>query len=242
MNQDYRGKIYEHYLTTTYAPRNNLSKEGLERAARYYAALYKSFLPTNLDASILDLGCGSGAFLLCCRQLGYRHIVGVDISPEQVAFCYERGLKDVTCMDALTFLQKNTDLFDLVVMNDIIEHMSKDEALAVLVAVYSRLQKGGRVIIRVPNLSNPMNIRTRYVDLTHEIGFTKESLQQILRVSGFSIDSIFGEFTPHRRWLARWLFDDLLLRGFKFFLRHTMHLYHEVVPGKNLIAIGSNTS
>lgn len=88
--------------------------------------------------------------------------------------------------DAFDFLKKNTEHFDLVVMNDIIEHLNKQEIIQILEFVNKNLVENGKTIIKTPNSSNPILANSgRYIDFTHEIGFTEESLSQILRVSGF---------------------------------------------------------
>lgn len=239
MESRYRAEIYERYLSTTYAPRNDLTEEGLQRAADHLVRYFTSYLPVDKDAPILEIGTGSGAFLLCCEQLGYKNIMGVDISSQQVAFCHEKGFDQVVCSDGLGYLRTSTESYVTIAMLDLLEHLSKDEAYNLMHVVYDHLRPGGQALIRVPNLSNPLNLRTRYVDFTHEIGFTKESIQQLLRATGFNINTVHGQFSLHRRWIARVLFDIFLWKAFRLFYRHTMYIGHEVVRGKNLIAVGS---
>jgi len=43
--------------------------------------LIDPLLPKQKDISILDLGCGYGAFVFACEKAGYHHIVGVDNLP-----------------------------------------------------------------------------------------------------------------------------------------------------------------
>lgn len=233
-----RAALLDRYLTTTYESRNDLSPEGLQRAARVYAREFGPLLPENRTAAILELGCGVGGFLLCCRDLGYRNVDGIDISPEQVAFCHRLGFTEVERAEALDYLSRQSRRWDAVVLSDVLEHLPRREVLATLEAIHDRLSADGRVILRVPNMSNPLNLRTRYVDFTHETGFTKESVAQLLRAAGFEVSEVRGVFTPHRSWLARLIFDRLLWRAFVLFQHHTMHLGQEVVRGKNLIAVG----
>ncbi|MCL4872093.1 MAG: class I SAM-dependent methyltransferase [Anaerolineae bacterium] len=234
----YRTDIYERYLTTTYAPRNDMSDEGLQRDARHYDREFGAFLPAEKTAAILEIGSGKGGFLLCCQQLGYHDVTGTDISPEQVTFCHEQGFTNVVCADGLSYLQSCERQYALIAMIDVLEHLTKNEAVATLKAIYEHLLPGGRVILRVPNMSNPLNLRTRYVDFTHEIGLSRESLQQLLRLIGFEIETVHGAFSEHKNWLTRIVFDRLLWWGFCLLYRHTLHLTQEVVRGKNLIGVG----
>ncbi len=122
-------------------------------------------------------------------------------------------------------------------MSDVVEHLPREQVLPVLVAAGQRLAPDGRLVLRVPNLSNPLNLRTRYVDFTHQVGFWQESLGQVLRIAGLEVERLYGSFYEHRRWLARVLFDRLLWRAFLLFYRHTMQLKDRPVRGKNLIAV-----
>jgi 2-polyprenyl-3-methyl-5-hydroxy-6-metoxy-1,4-benzoquinol methylase len=234
----YRDQIYESYLTTTFEARNVVSREGVNEAARVYVREMGPFLPGDKAASILEIGCGLGGFLTAVYNLGYSNITGLDISPEQVAFCHKLGFEDVFCADGVTFLSETTAQYDLVVMSDVLEHIPKEQVLKTLSLIFQHLKSGGKVILRVPNLSNPLNIRTRYVDFSHEVGFTRESLEQILRVSGFAVDSVHGAYVEDPRWFIRLIFDRILRRLFIEFYHRTMHLSSDVIPGKNLIAVG----
>lgn len=233
----YRATVYDRYTSTTYAARNDMTIEGIHQAARQCYREFGVYLPSAKTAPILEIGSGKGAFLLCCQQQGYEDVVGTDISPEQVEFCHNLGFTDVIRADGLSYLQNSERQFALIVLIDVLEHLSKDEAIATLIAVYDHLEPGGKVILRVPNMSNPLNLRTRYVDFTHEIGLSQESLQQVFRLTGFEIESVHGAFFEHRNWLTRMIFDRLCWWGFQMIYRHTLHLTQAVVRGKNLIGV-----
>ncbi|MBX3057492.1 MAG: class I SAM-dependent methyltransferase [Anaerolineae bacterium] len=236
--KEYHSPIYDTYLTHSYAPLNDLTEEGIQKASATYIREFAPYFPTDKKAVILEIGCGKGGFLSACQSLGYSHTHGLDISPEQVAFCQQMGIENVVCADGLTYLKETAYQFDLVVMSDVLEHLPKEDVLPTLQAIHMKLKSGGRVLIKVPNMSNPFNIRSRYVDFTHETSFTTESLAQILRVTGFQVEVVRGLYTLHRRWLARFFFDRLLWTAFLLFYRHTMHLTRGVERGKSLLAVG----
>ena len=238
MKETYRQQIYENYLTTTFDARNDVSSDGTAHSAKVFVREMGKYLPNEKDAAILEIGCGLGGFLTACRNLGYTAVTGLDISPEQVAFCKQLGFEDVFCADGVNFLRETSEQYSLIVMSDVLEHIPKEQVLLTLGMVFQHLLPGGKIILRVPNLSNPFNIRTRYVDFTHEVGFTKESLAQVLRVSGFRVVTVHGAFVSDPRWLVRLVFERMLWWLYIQFYRRTMHLSSEVVPGKNLIAVG----
>lgn len=236
-----RASLYESYVDNLYGWQNDLSPEGFEKRVRSQARSFGPLLPAEREARILELGCGDGALLVGTRRLGYQSIEGVDASPQQVELCRRAGL-EVACDGAAEFLRATDREFDAIVMSDVLEHMSKEYALEVLRLVHRRLSPGGRVVIRVPNMSNPLNLRTRYADLTHGIGFTVESLRQALLATGFAVDTVRGEYFVHPRWWVRWVFDGLLWKAFQVFVRRTLHLPAPIERGKNLLAVGRKAS
>ena len=83
--------------------------------------------------------------------------------------------------------------YDVVIFNDVIEHLSKSEIFEVLDGVYKLLNEKGIFMIKTPNMANPyVNTAGRYIDFTHEIGFTEKSLMQILKATGYKDIKIIG--------------------------------------------------
>jgi cyclopropane-fatty-acyl-phospholipid synthase len=69
---------------------------------------------------ILEVGCGNGRLLEEVRRRGATG-VGITISPDQLAFCRDRGL-DVRLLDYKNMGDEWTHQFDAVVANGSIEH------------------------------------------------------------------------------------------------------------------------
>lgn len=83
--------------------------------------------------------------------------------------------------------------YDVIMFNDVIEHLTKQEVLDILCLMKKALKKGGKLIIKVVNSANPITGSTsRYFDFTHELGFTETSLQQVLNAAGFEKVCIKG--------------------------------------------------
>jgi len=229
---------FDRYFETHYRHRNSLNTNSDLVTRRQVYAPYQIYFPTNQEAQILDAGCGTGDLLLYLQDGGYHNLMGVDVSTQQIDVCYQRGLKQVYSIDILTFLgQQEPSSFDLIIAFDLIEHLEKQDVIQFLQLAHSSLHKGGYLLLRTPNLSNPFNLRSRYVDITHEIGLTIESLEQILRMVDFEPVVIRGDYRKNSSWYSRLLFDRILLGGFSLFYRRAMHLTAPVMPGKNLIAL-----
>ena len=83
--------------------------------------------------------------------------------------------------------------YDVVVLNDVIEHLGKSEIFDVLDGVHRILNDEGVFFIKTPNMANPfVSTAGRYIDFTHEIGFTEKSMRQILRASCYRDIKIIG--------------------------------------------------
>ena len=99
------------------------------------------------DAPILDVGTSTGTNLRMLRDLGFRHVVGLDQSPEALRFCAEKGFGEVHLGDvcALPFPDAS---FDLVLATDILEHVDDDRGA--LTELRRVLRPAGRLLLTVP--------------------------------------------------------------------------------------------
>src|SRR5260221_3488978 len=187
--------IYKNYLKTHpfYSPQH-LDASG---SFRFFDKNYLEYLPRDKKARILDIGCGTGHFLSYVIVKGYTEYLGVDISEDQVAHCKKYVTKKVMLITTLQkFLKDKKNYYDFILMNDVIEHLEKEEVIHDLSLINHSLKKNGTVIIRTVNLKNRWGMAVRYMDFTHTVGITHESLLQVLRASGFSIITLANEIHP----------------------------------------------
>ncbi len=119
------------------------------------------------------------------NKKGYNNFSGLDISSQQIKFCKENISEKVIESDAFEFLRNKDNLYDMIVANDLLEHLPKDKVIDFLTLAFKALKTNGKLILKTPNLGNPFAVRLRYVDFTHEIGFTEKSLYQVLWIAGF---------------------------------------------------------
>lgn len=200
---------------------------GYERTCRRYGEFFRHnylpHLPVNKEAAILDVGCGLGHFLQFCRNEGYAGTQGIDLSDEHVAFCRAQGL-NVEKADAVEFLGTGRRRFDAIVMNDVIEHVPKERVFTFLEAVFAALSPGGSVVLKTVNMANPiMGAHSRYLDFTHETGWTQESMQQVLEHAGFTdiqvLPSNLYVFWRHPLNYVAWLASKLFELCFRLYFR-----------------------
>jgi hypothetical protein len=83
-------------------------------------------------------------------------------------------------------------------MNDLIEHIPKDNILPLLELIRKKLKTKGKLIVKTINCANPITgSSSRYLDFTHTTGFTEESLSQALNMAGFEKVTIY----PQNIWI-----------------------------------------
>jgi len=235
-------EIYERYLESVFIRLNIPSREAFEYMAQCYLDWYGPYLK-NKDARILDFGCGMGHFLYFLKKMSYSNFIGIDISPQQVDFVRKYITNNVILADGFDFLKESLrkgDYFDIIVLNDVIEHIPKVKIPELLKLMFNVLKPGGKVFIKTDNMGNPFNLRTRYMDFTHEIGFTEHSLYEVLYMAGFRKIRVFGTREPCGRGIKVWIMR-LMNSSFHVFLRSLFRVLLIPPPeilDKNIIAIG----
>lgn len=185
--EDYRPRLYARYSLHATAGRTSLTPADLASRRPYLNALIRRHFPEDRAARVLDLGCGPGALLFFAREHGYRHVRGVDASATQVQCAHSLGLTDVRHGDVFQAIRDAPPAsLDVVVAFDVLEHLRKDEQLALADAIHAALAPGGRLIAHVPNGDGPFFGRVFFGDFTHETAFTRSSMNQLLGAAGFS--------------------------------------------------------
>jgi len=130
---------------------------------------------------ILDVGCGTGANLEMLSQFGTAE--GVDVSPEALSFCRERGLNNVRLGQAEQ-LPYPDGSFDIVTGLDVVEHL--DDDVAGLREMARVLRPGGYALLFVPAFMFLWGVQD---DISHHRRrYTEAGLKQAVRSAGFEID------------------------------------------------------
>lgn len=184
---DWKEKLYERYASTQ-ALESSESEDGPT-----LRAYFLKHLPENKEEKILDLGCGSGGFVGWLRALGYEKAEGVDKSKEQIELGRARGGKNLILGDAREHLQKHEGQYDLIVARDILEHVTKEEALELMRLAREALREGGRIVVQALNGESLLAGRLLYGDLTHETAYTWRSARQLCLASDFGKPKVYPQ-------------------------------------------------
>ena len=184
---------------------------------KYFRKNYKKYLPKDKSVKILELACGMGEFYQFLQEEGYTDYTGVDLSEEEIQYIHENVDKTakIVKQDITSFLKQSKEKeYDVIVFNDCIEHLKKDEICEVLLEINRVLKENAAVLIKTPNMANPfLSTAGRYIAFDHEIGFTEWSMREILRAVKFKNIKIIGTniyvFFPIINQIA-WLFSKII--------------------------------
>ncbi|HOC56205.1 MAG TPA: class I SAM-dependent methyltransferase [Verrucomicrobiota bacterium] len=107
------------------------------------------FLHARPEGRLLDLGCGSGQWLMAMRKLGW-HVEGVDFDSRAAQAAAKRGLA-IRC-GALEQQNFPDRTFDAVTMSHVIEHLP--DPLGTLTECARILKPGGSLVLWTPNTAS----------------------------------------------------------------------------------------
>jgi SAM-dependent methyltransferase len=179
---DYRSVLFREYHTRT----SILDPDERTKLAwfrEYVRANYLRHLASvdRQHGQVLDLGCNRGYLLAALASEGFDCLAGVDLSAGEIDEARRIvPSADLTFRDATDYLASHNATFDAIVAKAIVEHVPKDDVLPFVRAIRRGLKPGGIALIDVPNMDWLFASHERYLDFTHESGFTKESLYQVV--------------------------------------------------------------
>lgn len=162
-----------------------------------------TLVPRDATA-VLDVGCASGGFGVAVRAaLGPDlRLVGVEAIAGEAEQARTRGVYDEVVDGYFPeAIAGREESFDLVVFNDVLEHMV--DPWSALVVARERLVPHGRVLASIPNVAHfsviQRLVRGRWdyadygiLDRTHLRFFTRKTIMEMFDDSGYDVTEITG--------------------------------------------------
>jgi 2-polyprenyl-3-methyl-5-hydroxy-6-metoxy-1,4-benzoquinol methylase len=168
----------------------------------YYANRRQEVMPfVPQDAKkILEIGCGKGAF----RQNFPKEIEYWGVEPHrQSAIVASFSMTKVLIGDVFSVQeQMPDDYFDLIICNDVIEHIADTSALMQMIR--AKLHDTGRIAGSIPNVRHAEVLYNLLIqrdwnyqpsgvlDHTHLRFYTKNSIQALMQEHGFNLERLEG--------------------------------------------------
>jgi 2-polyprenyl-3-methyl-5-hydroxy-6-metoxy-1,4-benzoquinol methylase len=149
--------------------------------------------------TMLDIGCGTGEFLVTGSQFGMA-VTGTDVDPSISQYIHDKyGFTVVTGIFGPATFPKES--FDVVVLSHVIEHLQRPADL--LSAIHATLKPDGLFVMSTPNADSFMekvhNLYGRirhdrarsyylapFISPYHIVGFNLKSAKRLLQRMGFS--------------------------------------------------------
>ena len=204
----WKERVYATYTDT--APNSHSARARLQRTNGGNIFVdTDSFLPRDLAAPILDIGCGTGGFLDALRSAGYSCVEGVDLSASQVHAAAARGVTGITHAPALDYLRTRSNRYATISAFSVLEHHTREELFELLDAVREALRPGGCLIAVVPNAKGLFGAHVRFADITHELSFTPMSVSQLCAVVGLDAPVVLRARAHRARGVQRHPMDLL---------------------------------
>lgn len=155
------------------------------------------------DQKVLDIGSGSCLSLLELRAMGVE-AWGVEADPNVRTLADRFGLS--VHIGSIHDTPFPDVAFDLIVLNQVIEHVPDPRAL--LLAVKARLNPGGRVVLSFPNTDSVQASRSgkRWINWHvpyHQHHFNRRSFERLATQTGFAV-SAARSITPNLWTLLQW--------------------------------------
>jgi SAM-dependent methyltransferase len=166
---------YSEYLRSIYDEKSFRRKLGYisHNFGRYFASGQK----------VLEIGPGFGEFIAFCNRRGITKPDVVDRDAGVIRYIsksYSVGNAWIADAEDLERIDRDLGQYDRIFLLQVFEHAKKHTHVNVLRLLYRHLTPGGAIIIVVPNGGTPLGIVERYWDITHEVAFSENALQQIV--------------------------------------------------------------
>jgi 2-polyprenyl-3-methyl-5-hydroxy-6-metoxy-1,4-benzoquinol methylase len=160
-------------------------EKGYDLFCKFYKSNYREYAPNNRESRILVISCGPGYFVNLLKKEGYSNVLGIDSDPNKVKFAVQKGLNCKTEY-AFEFLGINKNQFDVIVAEQEINHLTKEEILRFLKLCWNNLNENGTLIVHSLNGANPITgAEALAQNFDHFNTFTEYSLRQILQHANF---------------------------------------------------------
>ena len=158
---------------------------GSEHLTWKYQQLLNWINPKS-QSKILDVGCGPGHLHHTATALDLDiRITGLELHKDVADFATSKGadviVGDMTCPPEELLRQS----FDILILNDVIEHVSQSEALSTLSILKESLTPQGKLFLRSPS-GKCVWTDKYWKDIDHKHMYSNEEIVELVSKAGFT--------------------------------------------------------
>lgn len=170
-------------------------------AARTYRRVIRTLL--NHQVRVLDVGCGDGAFLAECNEIGVKSFQGIEPSPA-AADRADRAVRPSIFVGGHEEFQSDQQ-FDLITLFQTVEHLT--DPIGFFRSMKDFAAPGALLAVACHNYRSPVNRllgqRSPIFDIEHLQIFSHKSISAALQKAGLEIVSIkaYANTYPLSYWL-----------------------------------------
>jgi SAM-dependent methyltransferase len=145
----------------------------------------------NKKSPVIELGCGNGSFIRELLKEGFEKVIGIEPSSTYNPVI----VKDLIIQEYATQYLKKIEQksLGLVVALDVFEHIEYDEIKIILNLVDDKLQDGGILVFRVPNMGSPLGFFNYFGDISHVTPMNEVSIKQIALETKMELIGLYSE-------------------------------------------------
>jgi len=159
----------------------------------YKSTFIISILSSLNFSSVLDIGCGDGAFdEIILRIFPQVTLYGIDISHVAVSNAKKKGINAIVLDVSNQSLPWNENSFDIVLLLDTIEHLINPDFA--ITEIHRVLKKDGYLLLSTPNLACWYNRFLLFMGL--QPIFTEVSTKAVFGRPGTQVVGHLRLFTP----------------------------------------------
>jgi len=135
-------------------------------------------------SSVLDLGCGTGNAMRHIRSHKNIKVIGIDLFPDYIKQCKRIKIYDDLILSDVRVLPIRKNVFDVVLLLDVLEHLKKSEGRLLLRKIEKLAKK--RLVVYTPVNYLPQNTVDENVYQQHKSGWCPDEM----RTLGYDIKGV----------------------------------------------------
>lgn len=140
---------------------------------------------------VVEIGCGNGSFIQAMIKSGFEKIVGLEPSPSYKPVVTNGLIVQEYANEFFCKLPEGS--VGGVVAWDVFEHIAYADIKDLFVKIRMSLVQGGRLVIRVPNMSSPFGMVNFYGDISHVSPLNEHTMRQLAFETGMVLEGVYPE-------------------------------------------------